>query len=84
MNSATVVLEAFRSLWTPENLVSLTSLRTALSGLSREEQDRGIRSLRQGFVLSGVAIEGRHGISEAERSACIMEGDNLIGYLAQR
>ncbi len=65
------------------NLVSLTLLRAAVN-LPRITFDLTLRSLRALGVLSLSQAEGRHGLTQADKDACIREGDNLLLYVSRR
>jgi hypothetical protein len=65
------------------NLVSLVTLRQALA-VDRAMFDAGLERLRRDgrYVLS--AAEGRHGISDEERAAGVLEEGTLLLYVARR
>lgn len=86
LDFATAFDTAFRSLDQQEgghNFVSLTALRRALP-LERPDFDRELRGLRAAGRYSLSAAEGRHGLTEEDRAAGIMEDGTLLLYVSKR
>lgn len=65
------------------NFVSLIDLRREMS-VNRDVFDRGIRKLRESGKLTLSATEGRHGISDEERQAGIVEEGQLLLFVSLR
>jgi hypothetical protein len=65
------------------NFVSLVPLRQTLS-VPRESFDAGLRQLRLTGRYTLSAAEGRHGLSEEEREAGILEDGALLLYVSRR
>lgn len=67
------------------NQVRLSALRAALPGLSRDEVDSGVNELRRARTMTLEASDGRHErLTEADRSAAIIEGGESLVYIARR
>lgn len=76
--------EAFRALDTAgHNQVSLVRLRAALP-VERDVFDRELGGLRRSGTYFLQGAEGRHGLSEEERSAGIEEHGQLLLYVCRR
>jgi hypothetical protein len=65
------------------NLVSLVFLRRELC-LPRETFDAGLRQLRQAAHYGLSAAEGRHGVSDEEREAGVVEDGTLLLFVSRR
>jgi hypothetical protein len=65
------------------NFVSLVDLRRTVQ-VERTIFDKGLQQLRQAgrYTLSGA--EGRHGISDEERTAAVNENGSLLLYVSRR
>jgi hypothetical protein len=69
----------------PFNMVELVALRTALSGYSREQFDRGLHALRKSGEFLLETFEGRHGsLSSEELAASIREDGRVFAFAARR
>lgn len=66
------------------NFVKLEEIRPMLVGWDKVAFDGELRKLRIAgrYTLSG--IEGRHGVTEAQRAAAIMEDGEMLGYVSVR
>lgn len=65
------------------NFVSLAELRQAI-GVERSVFDEELRQLRALGEYSLSAAEGRHGLSEADRAAGILEDGTLLLYVSRK
>ncbi len=65
------------------NLVSLVGLRREL-GIEREQFDRELHRLRREGRYTLQAAEGRHGLSEEERQAGLVEDGMLLLFVSRR
>jgi hypothetical protein len=65
------------------NLVGLVLLRREL-GLERSDFDSGLQELRRAGRYSLSSAEGRHGLSDDERAAGIVEEESLLLYVSRR
>lgn len=83
-DDVTTVLMAISHLWTPDNLVALADLRDFAPVLSTARMNTALLTLRKTSRISLVPFEGRHGSTQAQRDACITEGNDTFGYLARR
>jgi hypothetical protein len=66
------------------NFVSLVDLRKALGDYERWIVDGTLKVLRQTLRFSMSALEGRHGSTEEEREAAILEDGQYLLYVSRR
>jgi hypothetical protein len=67
------------------NHVTLKDLRAALPSIPRAELDKEIARLREEKIFTLDQADGRHcRLSDAEREAGIVEGEQILVYIARR
>jgi len=79
----TEAFDRFNRLQGGVNLVSLVELRREL-GLERTTFDRELQQLRRAGRYTLQAAEGRHGLSEQDRQAGLVEDGTLLLFVARR
>jgi hypothetical protein len=66
------------------NFASLVDVRAALAGHGRAAVDAELQRQRVAGKYSLSAVEGRHGLTSAERDAAIAEDGALLVFLSRR